>query len=106
MLKEDIRWALWAIVFTLAIFGAAMLAGCSELKYAECLARDNTRNPCQQEIKMGIFKNLLTTIPGILTLISVAYQAWETKTIDWPNLQNALVGVGLVFAKDFNVVGK
>jgi len=47
MLKEDIRWALWAIVFTLAIFGAAMLAGCSELKYAECLARDNTRNPCQ-----------------------------------------------------------
>jgi hypothetical protein len=55
---------------------------------------------------MGIFKNLLTTIPGILTLITVAYQAWETKTIDWPNLQNALVGVGLVFAKDFNVVGK
>ena len=55
---------------------------------------------------MGIFKNLLTTIPGLITLGTVAYQAWQTKTIDWPTLQNALVGVGLVFAKDFNVVGK
>jgi hypothetical protein len=55
---------------------------------------------------MGIFKNLLTTIPGILTLLSVAYQSWQTKTIDWPAMQNALVGVGLVFAKDYNVVGK
>lgn len=55
---------------------------------------------------MGIFKNLLTTIPGIITLISVGYQAWQTKTIDWPALQNALVGVGLVFAKDYNVSGK
>ena len=52
---------------------------------------------------MAIFKNLLTTIPGIITLISVAYQAWETKTLDWPALQNALIGIGLVAAKDFNV---
>jgi hypothetical protein len=54
----------------------------------------------------GIFRNLLTTIPGILTLLTVGFQAWQTKTLDWPALQNALVGVGLVFAKDFNVVGK
>jgi hypothetical protein len=30
----------------LAMFGASLLMGCSELKYAECIARDNTRNPC------------------------------------------------------------
>ena len=55
---------------------------------------------------MGVFKNLLTTSPGILALVTVGIQAWQTKTLDWPALQNALVGVGLVFAKDFNVVGK
>ena len=54
----------------------------------------------------GVFRNLLTTIPGVFTLITVGIQAWQTKTIDWPTLQNALIGVGLVFAKDFNVVGK
>ena len=54
----------------------------------------------------GIFRNFLTTIPGILTLLTVGVQAWQTKTLDWSALQNALVGVGLVFAKDFNVVGK
>ena len=55
---------------------------------------------------MGIFKNFLTTIPGIITLITVGYQAWQTKTLDWPAFQNALIGVGLVAAKDFNVTGK
>jgi hypothetical protein len=54
----------------------------------------------------GIFKNFLTTIPGLITLAGVAYQTWQTKTLDWPTLQSALVGVGLVFAKDFNVTGK
>jgi hypothetical protein len=52
---------------------------------------------------MDIFKNFLTTIPGIITLITVGYQAWTTKTLDWPALQNALIGIGLVAAKDFNV---
>lgn len=47
MLKENLRFLAWAIIFTLALFGASLLAGCSELKYAECIARDNTRNPCQ-----------------------------------------------------------
>jgi hypothetical protein len=46
MLKEDIRWAISVVVFILAMFGASLLMGCSELKYAECIARDNTRNPC------------------------------------------------------------
>lgn len=47
MLQENIRFFIYAVIFTLAIFGASLLAGCSELKYAECIARDNTRNPCQ-----------------------------------------------------------
>ena len=55
---------------------------------------------------MGVFKNFLTTIPGIITLITVGIQAWQTKTLDWPALQNALIGIGLVAAKDFNVTGK
>ena len=60
-----------------------------------------------RRLKMsGIFKNFLTTIPGLITLAGVAYQTWQTKTLDWPTLQSALVGVGLVFAKDFNVTGK
>jgi hypothetical protein len=46
MLKEDIRWALSVVLFILAMFGASFLVGCSELKYAECVARDRTSNPC------------------------------------------------------------
>lgn len=49
--------------------------------------------------------NWMTTIPGIIQLASVVYHAWQTKTLDWDALQNALVGVGLIAAKDFNVTG-
>ena len=53
----------------------------------------------------AILANPLTTISGIITLLGVLFNAWQTKTISWPDLQAALVGLGLVFAKDFNVSG-
>lgn len=49
--------------------------------------------------------NWKTTIPGVVALLSVAWNAWQTKTLSWPDLQTALVGLGLVGAKDFNVTG-
>ena len=53
----------------------------------------------------SILSNWMTTIPGFLTLITVLFNIWQTKTIDWPELQRAMLGVGLIFAKDFNVTG-
>lgn len=50
-------------------------------------------------------KNWKTTIPGLLNLGFVVYHIWQTKTIDAMALQQALVGAGLVAAKDFNVTG-
>ena len=52
-----------------------------------------------------ILGNWMTTIPGILTLVTVLFNIWQTKTVDWAELQRALIGVGLIFAKDFNMVG-
>lgn len=49
--------------------------------------------------------NWKTTLPGILALLTVAWNAWQTKTISWVDLQAALVGVGLVAAKDWDVKG-
>jgi len=49
--------------------------------------------------------NWMTTIPGVLALLSVLWNAWQTKTVNWEDLQTALVGLGLVAAKDFNVTG-
>lgn len=53
----------------------------------------------------SIFKNWKTTIPGIITLVGVLFNAWQTKTVDWSSLQAALIAVGLIGAKDFNVTG-
>ena len=53
----------------------------------------------------GIMKNWMTTIPGIFTLLGVIWNAWQTKTINVGDLQAALVGIGLIAAKDFNVTG-
>ncbi|NDB69516.1 MAG: hypothetical protein EB015_16230 [Methylocystaceae bacterium] len=53
----------------------------------------------------GIVANWLTTVPGVVTLLIVFWNAWQTKTIDLETLRTALVGVGLVAAKDFNVTG-
>lgn len=47
----------------------------------------------------------MTTIPGILSLITVLWNAWQTKTVSWEDLQGALVSIGLIAAKDFNVTG-
>lgn len=49
--------------------------------------------------------NWMTTIPGILTLLGVIWNAWQTKTINVPDLQAALIGIGLIAAKDWNVTG-
>lgn len=36
-----------AATYSLALFGLmSMLSGCDTLKYAECIARDNTSRPC------------------------------------------------------------
>ena len=49
--------------------------------------------------------NWMTTIPGIGALLVVLFNAWTTKTLHWEDLQTALVALGLVAAKDFNVTG-
>ncbi len=46
-----------------------------------------------------------TTISGVLALVTVLWHAWQTKTVNWEDLQNALVGLGLLAAKDWNVTG-
>ena len=52
-----------------------------------------------------MLKNWMTTVPGVLTLLGVLWNAWQTKTINVPELQVALISVGLVAAKDWNVTG-
>jgi len=47
----------------------------------------------------------MTTVPGFLTLLGVLWNAWQTKTINISELQMALIGIGLVAAKDWNVTG-
>ena len=53
----------------------------------------------------AIIANWMTTIPGIVTLVVAIWNMWQTKTIDVELLRQALVGVGLIVAKDFNVIG-
>lgn len=52
-----------------------------------------------------MFANYLTTIPGVLALLTIAYNAWQTKTVNWEELQTALVAIGVIAAKDWNVTG-
>ena len=52
-----------------------------------------------------MLKNWMTTVPGVIALASVAWNTWQTKTLNWADLQAALVGLGLIAAKDFNVTG-
>lgn len=49
--------------------------------------------------------NWKTTLPGLMTLLIVAWNAWQTKTLNVDEIVAALVGVGLVQAKDWNVTG-
>lgn len=47
MRQEDVRFLIVTAIFCLALFGAAaLLTGCESVKYAECVARDRTSNPC------------------------------------------------------------
>lgn len=52
-----------------------------------------------------IMTNFLTTVPGTISLLIVLWNAWQTKTLNVEDLRQALVGIGLIFAKDFNVTG-
>jgi hypothetical protein len=49
--------------------------------------------------------NWKTTLPGILALLTVAWNAYQTKTINWVEVQAALIGIGLISAKDWDVKG-
>lgn len=53
----------------------------------------------------GIMANFLTTVPGVIQLLIVLWNAWQTKTVDAETLRQALIGVGFIFAKDFNITG-
>lgn len=47
MKMETVRFLITAAIWTLALFGVAFLfTGCTSLKEIECIARDNSRNPC------------------------------------------------------------
>lgn len=52
-----------------------------------------------------MIKNWMTTIPGVLALLGVLWNAWQTKTLNFADLQGALIGVGLIAAKDWNMTG-
>lgn len=46
MIKELAHSIFALVILACIIVGAAFLTGCAETKYIECVARDNTRNPC------------------------------------------------------------
>lgn len=47
MMAETVKFLFSAAAFCLALVGLAfLLTGCDTVKYADCIVRDNTRNPC------------------------------------------------------------
>jgi len=52
-----------------------------------------------------MLKNYMTTIPGLLLLGRALWEAWTTKTLNWSDIQDALMALGLIAAKDWNVTG-
>lgn len=46
MIKELLHSIIALAMLACIIVGAAFLTGCETAKYVECVARDNTRNPC------------------------------------------------------------
>jgi hypothetical protein len=52
-----------------------------------------------------ILKNSLTTIPGVIQLLIVLWNIWQTRNVNLEDLREALVGVGFIMAKDFNFTG-
>lgn len=53
----------------------------------------------------AVIANWMTTVPGIISLVVALWNMWQSKTIDIEQLREALIGVGLIVAKDFNVIG-
>lgn len=49
--------------------------------------------------------NWKTSLPGLITLLIVSWNSWQTRTINVDDVVAALVGIGLVQAKDWNVTG-
>jgi len=52
-----------------------------------------------------MFTNWQTSLPGFLALATALWNAYQTKTVNWIDIQAALVGIGLMRAKDWNVTG-
>jgi len=52
-----------------------------------------------------ILKNSLTTIPGVIQLLIVLWNIWQTRNVNFEDLREALIGVGFIMAKDFNFTG-
>lgn len=46
MIKELAHSIIALVMLACIIVGAAFLTGCETAKYVECVARDNTQNPC------------------------------------------------------------
>lgn len=46
MIKELAHSLFALVVLACILIGAAFLTGCETAKYVECVARDNTSNPC------------------------------------------------------------
>ena len=53
----------------------------------------------------AILASPITTTAGVAKLVLVLYTVWQTRTVNWDELVDALVGIGLVGAKDFYVTG-
>ena len=52
-----------------------------------------------------VIGNWMTTVPGVVQLLIVLWNIWQTKNVNIEDLREALVGVGFILAKDFNVTG-
>lgn len=52
-----------------------------------------------------MLSNYLTTVPGVIALVGVLWETWQTKTLNWDHFQSALIALGLIAAKDWNVTG-
>ena len=112
-MKETYAYLLMAVMYSCVLVSVSMLAGCDSVKYYECLARDNTRNPCNQESLMPTaLKNWKTTVSGLIPLVAYAlnYFGLWPSIIPLPDFNQvwpfvlAIVGIG-ANAKDSNVTG-
>lgn len=54
---------------------------------------------------MNLLKNWMTTVPGILALLNVAWKFYQTKSVSNEDITAVLVAFGLIGAKDYNITG-